>query len=123
MIIHLIQLNGKIEFDLPEGEKIETDTEYALMVDRIENKDGAVSKRIRDDRTEFTYKMVPKGMAVLSAGNKVFKGKSKSSTPSQVLRFAIEDLRQARYSDRDPEEFYNEWMSGLIEQVKYKLNG
>jgi hypothetical protein len=121
MILHQIKLSGKIEFDL-DGDKIDPEKEYALMIDRIQNKDGLTTKRQDDDKTTYTYTFVPLGTAVLTEGNKAYKGKSKSSTPSQVLRMRIEDLYDAKYAGTvDREVFYQQKIANFISIIEAEL--
>ena len=123
MILHQIKLSGKIEFDL-DGDKIDPELEYALMIDRIQNKDGLTTKRQDDDKTTYTYTFVPLGTAVLTSGNKAYKGKSKSSTPSRVLRMKIEDLYDAKFAGTcDREAYYQKRMSAFIEQIENEIAG
>lgn len=122
MIIHQIKLSGKIEFDLDE--KIDPELEYALMIDRVQNKDGLTTKRQDDEKTTYTYTMVPLGIAVLKAGNKVYKGKSKGSTPSQVLRMRIEDLYDAKYAGTiERDNFYHNKIAEFIQQIDSEIHG
>ena len=119
MIIHEIKLVGKLELDLPDNERIDPETEYALALDRMENKDGKTSKWIDEmGRFHYCYSFVPTGIGVVSAGNKIFKAKSKKNTPSQMLRFKIQELHDLKYQDTDFEQFYTEKMSKLISQIE-----
>jgi hypothetical protein len=122
MIIHEIKLVGKLELELPEEERIEPDIEYALMLDRMENKEGKTVKRIDEmGRIHYCYSFVPTGFGVIKAGDKVYKAKAKKTTPSQILRFKIQELHDQKYQDTDFERFYTERMSKLISQIESEL--
>ena len=89
MELREITINGVMEID---GE-IDKDTEYAVFLDRVQNDQGKVKSWIdKDDRERKTYTMVNLGIVALKAGDKAIKGKSKTTTQSQVLRWKIDIL-------------------------------
>jgi len=119
MDIYEIKINGVIEIDQP----IDSDTEYSIALERIQQKDGMVLiKENNQESKTFQYKMVNLGIATLLTEGKVIKGKAKSKSQSRALRYIIEKLWNEQYSaEIDKETFYNQEMSKIIDEYNKKL--
>ena len=119
-MIKQITISGVIEID----DFINKDTEYSIILERIQQKEGKFRQRIdANDEEVITYQMESLGKVSLVAEGKVIAGKSKKGSMAQALRSELNKLWEEQFSgEGDFETFYNKTMLDHIAIIKEHRN-